>query len=133
MKRIQIIILAVVLVVVIGLSFGNIGLTPQPAQAPTPSAATTQSPTPTSSPTALATIDYPGQTGKTALELLNASHQVKSQTSSLGVLVQSIDGHASDNNHYWLFYINGVAATVGADQYQTKDGQQIEWRLEAAQ
>lgn len=36
-----------------------------------------------------------------------------------------------DNNKYWLYYINGESATVGANEYQLQEDDQIEWRLEA--
>ena len=31
---------------------------------------------------------------------------------------------------YWAFYINGKMANVGAADYQTKEGDKIEWKIE---
>lgn len=79
------------------------------------------------------TINYEGQNGKTALDLLRASHQVTSQDSSIGVFVTGIDDTQNQDNKYWMFYVDGKLAALGADQYQTKDGDKIEWRYESLQ
>ena len=42
------------------------------------------------------TISYEGQNGKTALDLLKASHKVASQDSSIGVFVTGIDDTHDD-------------------------------------
>lgn len=77
-------------------------------------------------------ISYDGQDGKTALELLKTSGKnVETNKSSAGEYVTKIDGQpVADAKKYWMFYINGQAATVGADQYKTKTGEKIEWKLE---
>lgn len=79
------------------------------------------------------TINYDGQTGKTALDLLKASHQVESQDSSIGVFVTGIDDTKNQDNKYWMLYVDGRLAATGADQYTTKDGEKIEWRYESLQ
>lgn len=78
------------------------------------------------------TIQYKGQNGKNALDLLKAKYpgQVQTQKFSAGEFVQSINGVQPDKNHYWAFYVNGQPATVGAGQYMTKDSDTIEWKLE---
>src|SRR6185369_14025822 len=77
-------------------------------------------------------ISYKGEQGKTALELLRASHRVETKTfKGVGEFVQSIDGVTPDSKHFWSFYVNGQPATVGADQYKTQDSDTLSWKLEA--
>jgi len=80
--------------------------------------------------TVLSTLSYQGEDGKNALELLQASHQVEIQESDVGAFVTAIDGVGSEENAYWLYYIDGEPAAMAADKYETKAGQQIEWRYE---
>lgn len=84
-------------------------------------------------PSPFASVTYEGVEGKTAFDLLKESHQVDSQQYDFGVMVKSIDGKASDASKYWLYYVNGEQPSVGADKYETKAGDTIEWRLEPAQ
>ncbi len=78
------------------------------------------------------TISYQGVEGQTALALLKAGHVVESTTYDFGDFVTSIDGQASDSaTNFWAFYVNGTQSTVGAGDYITKNGDVIEWRLEA--
>ena len=84
-------------------------------------------------PVVIKTISYDGQDGKTALDLLKASHDVKTEDSSVGVFVNSIDGSANTSDTYWMFYVDGQLAPVGADQYQSKTSDKIEWRYEKLQ
>lgn len=78
-----------------------------------------------------ATIKYQGVEGKTALELLKNSHTVTTKQFSFGEMVVAIDGvEPAPNEAYWAFYVNGSLAAVGAGSYVTKNGDQIEWRLE---
>ncbi|MEK7142901.1 MAG: DUF4430 domain-containing protein [Patescibacteria group bacterium] len=76
-------------------------------------------------------ISYDGEEGKTALDLLKQSHQVKAEETSTGVFVNSIDDTENQSDKFWMFYVNGQLAPVGADQYITKNGEKIEWRYEA--
>jgi hypothetical protein len=82
-------------------------------------------------PTVLKTIDYNGEDGKNALELLQATHEIKIQDSTLGTFVISIDGTANTDTAYWMFYVNDSLATVGANDYVTKSTDKIEWRYES--
>jgi hypothetical protein len=91
---------------------------------PTPSAEPEVSP---SAPS----VDYRGQTGKTALELLEAKHEVVTQGEGEMSYVTSIDGVEADpEGQFWAFYVNGRAAQVGAGGYVTQDSDLISWRLE---
>src|SRR5690606_2087024 len=76
-------------------------------------------------------VKYDGQEGKTALELLKENADVVTETASFGEFVDSINGvKGGDGGKYWIFYVNGEVAQVGAGEYKTKDGDKIEWRFE---
>lgn len=76
-------------------------------------------------------VSYEGVTGKTALELLKQNATVVTKNDpSLGEYVVSINGEDGNGSKYWLYYVDGKAATVGAGEYKTKTGEKIEWRLE---
>jgi hypothetical protein len=77
------------------------------------------------------TVQYEGENGKTALQLLKDKYQVQTKEySGLGEFVEAIGGIKPDSKHFWAFYINGKLSEVGANQYQTKNGDKIEWKLE---
>lgn len=78
-------------------------------------------------------ISYEGEEGKTALDLLKASHEIGTQDSSIGVFITSIDGVKNEDNKYWMFYTEDQLAPIAADQYETKAGEKIEWRFERLQ
>lgn len=84
----------------------------------------------TSLPQAFAIFTYQGQEGKTAFALLDELYEVEYQQFDFGPLVKSIEGEASSDSRFWLYYVNGEQAQIGADQYVTKDGDTILWRLE---
>lgn len=71
-----------------------------------------------------------GQTGKTALDVLKASHKVETTDSSFGTFVTSIDGIEGTQNSAWIYYLDGKEAVESPDKAQTTDGQTIEWRYE---
>lgn len=79
-----------------------------------------------------ASISYFGEDGMTVLELLKEyADDVVTQDSSLGEYVDSINGIVGGTGgKYWLFYVNGEAATEGAATYQTRNTDIIEWRFE---
>ncbi len=79
------------------------------------------------------TFVYEGVEGKTALELLKEKADIQAQESSIGSFVTSINGTENTSEQFWMYYVNGEQALVGADQYQTKNGDQIEWRFESIQ
>jgi hypothetical protein len=81
-------------------------------------------------PNPSAPIEYKGQDGKNALDLLKASHRVDVKSYSFGDMVTGIDGISPDANHFWAMYVNGQMSQVGASQYVTKNGESIEWKLE---
>jgi hypothetical protein len=76
-------------------------------------------------------IEYKGQDGKNALELLKASHRVDAQHYSFGDLVSGIDGITPDTKHFWAMYVNGQFSQVGASAYETKSSDTIKWQMDA--
>ncbi|OGL25046.1 hypothetical protein A3A68_01090 [Candidatus Saccharibacteria bacterium RIFCSPLOWO2_01_FULL_48_13] len=75
-------------------------------------------------------ISYQGEDGKTVLDLLKENAKVETKSSSLGEYVVSINGDDGDGTKYWLFYVNGKEANVGAGAYATKSGDTVVWKLQ---
>lgn len=82
-------------------------------------------------------VSYDGVTGKSVMDLLKAQVNdgsitaLQTQDSSFGEYVESINGVVGGaDGKYWLFYVNGEPAIVGASEYVTKSGDTIEWRFE---
>jgi len=86
--------------------------------------------TETSQISGVQTFTYEGENGKSALDLLKDKAKVETTDSSFGSFVVSINGTSNSADHFWMFYVNGNLASTGADQYQTKEGDKIEWRYE---
>ena len=79
-------------------------------------------------------VDYVGQTGKTALEVLKSLTKVDVGTSSFGEFVTGINGLKADAKlNYWSFYVNEAYASEGAGTYKSKDGEKLQWRQENLQ
>lgn len=77
---------------------------------------------------------YQIEAGKTALDLLKSSHQVKTKEyTGIGEFVEEIDGIKPDSSHFWAFYVNGKSSDVGASSYKPQSGDKIEWKLEKIQ
>ncbi|HKX24500.1 MAG TPA: DUF4430 domain-containing protein [Candidatus Saccharimonadales bacterium] len=76
-------------------------------------------------------VSYKGVNGKNALELLKEVAQVETKDSSYGVYVDAINGiKGGTDGKYWTFYVNGAMSNTGADAYQTKDGEVVEWKFQ---
>ena len=70
--------------------------------------------------------------GENAVDLLKADHRADTKSySGIGEMVLSIDGIKPDSEHFWAFYVNGKSSNVGASSYVLKNGDKIEWKLEA--
>jgi len=67
---------------------------------------------------------------ESALSVLQQKAQVEIKEFSFGKLVEGINGVRSGNGNFWIYYVNGQTAAVGADQYRVKAGDVIEWKLE---
>lgn len=66
----------------------------------------------------------------TALDLLQKDNKVNLTFSSYGAFVQCINGICSNNNYYWMYYVNSELAAVGADAYRIKNNDTIEFRYD---
>jgi hypothetical protein len=81
-------------------------------------------------PRRLTDIRYRGQDGTDALTLLRRRAAIQTKHYSFGDMVVSINGVAGNGPKYWIFYVNGKEASVGAGSYVTKSGDVLEWRLQ---
>ena len=78
------------------------------------------------------TYSYKGNSGVTALNLLEQSYKVQTKTySGLGTEVTGINGVDANTKDYWAFYVDGKLAQVGPSAYVTKTGDTVTWKLEA--
>lgn len=75
-------------------------------------------------------LSFTAVAGKTVLETLTELAVVETQKSVYGDYVTGINGVSSSAEKFWLFYVNGQPATVGAGEYIAQAGDIIEWRLE---
>lgn len=71
--------------------------------------------------------------GVTALEILQEGAQerdvvLETIEYDFGTIVDSIDGMENTTELSWIYFINGESANVGADSYELKPGDVIEWR-----
>lgn len=76
-----------------------------------------------------ARIELVGRDSVSVFELLQESHEVDYQESSMGVFVTGIDSVQAEDGAYWLYSINDTIAQVGCDQAVTRTGDQIVWEL----
>lgn len=108
---------------------------------PTPTASTTISPDQTF--TITQTIVY-GQNqasnsaqidvkkGETAFQALTTHHETTTKQYDFGTLVEGINGVENGaQDKYWMYYINGQEASVGATEYQVQPGDDIRWEFKA--
>ena len=77
-------------------------------------------------------LSYEGKDGSTALALLLEADPSAAVTGEgENAFVRSIDGVAANpDNQFWVLYVNGEAASVGAGSLETKNGDEITWKLE---
>jgi hypothetical protein len=72
----------------------------------------------------------------TGLDLLRlaaaaAEWDLKTSTSSMGTLVEEINGVKNGTgDKYWIYYVNKEMGSVGIDQYQVKAGDVLEMNFE---
>lgn len=70
--------------------------------------------------------------GESALDLLSVSKKVTVKETSLGKLVESIEGDTNGSqNKYWTYFVNGKEANVGAADYTVQPNDSIEWKFTA--
>ncbi|CAM3247261.1 DUF4430 domain-containing protein [Vagococcus fessus] len=65
--------------------------------------------------------------GQTLGEVMNENFEVADDNG----MISSIDGNEQnvDENKYWLFDVNGEAATVSAGDLELKAGDEVVWKL----
>ena len=76
---------------------------------------------------------YPGEDGRTALELLLESDPSAEVTGEgADAYVVAIGGRRADDarQEFWALYVDGQQSQVGAGTYETKTGEEITWKLE---
>jgi hypothetical protein len=72
------------------------------------------------------------ESGKTALDLLSQTHQIKTKGEKENAFITTVDNRtANDARHeFWAFYVNGKQASVGAGSYHLQPGDKILWKIE---
>jgi translation initiation factor 1 (eIF-1/SUI1) len=74
-------------------------------------------------------VEY--EENRTALDLLLKTvgeNNVKISESTYGKMITDIQGLEAEGNYYWAFYINGISAQLGADQYIVQKGDRISFQ-----
>jgi hypothetical protein len=125
-RRLEIFII-VVIIAVIGVVYA---MTRQPVLAPVTEQSTQNQNQNSTQQVPTTIIEYKGQDGKNAMELLRASHQVEVKSYSFGDLVTGIDGVSPDSTHFWAMYVNNTFSQVGAAEVITKSSDTIRWQIE---
>ncbi len=75
-------------------------------------------------------IRYRGQDGKTVQELLIQAAEIEVDPNNPAELLKIAGRKANPPDSVWTFTIDGQEQTAPAGDTPTKNGQQIEWRLE---
>ncbi|MCM2533081.1 DUF4430 domain-containing protein [Neobacillus pocheonensis] len=68
------------------------------------------------------------ETALDALKMAVGDTNVELTNTSYGKMIKGIDGQEAKGTYYWAFYINGVAAQVGADSYNVQAGDSLSFR-----
>jgi hypothetical protein len=63
------------------------------------------------------------------LELLKEKHEVVTKDTQWGPYVECIDNICANTTHFWLYYVNGKLAPVGAHLYNATENDTITWRF----
>jgi len=74
-------------------------------------------------------IQYKGDDGKTALELLKANFTTETQQSGGVETVVSISGKKASANEYWAFFVGEIESSSLSSSYITKTTDVIRWEL----
>jgi hypothetical protein len=81
-------------------------------------------------PSGVGGVSYLCLEGLTAFTAMQAAgHEVSYSDTSLGKLVNAINGIEPADGKYWLYSIDGQEASVGADSYDCRGEEMIEWEL----
>ncbi|MBU7034812.1 MAG: DUF4430 domain-containing protein [Theionarchaea archaeon] len=75
--------------------------------------------------------EYPGRItpGSNVFDALTACDIAYEEEGGFVISVNGVSQNPSDNI-YWMYYINGEPAQVGAADYTVQEGDEIVWRLE---
>ncbi len=79
-------------------------------------------------------IDFSSKT--TAFDLLSEGTlkngiSLTTKVSDMGTFVEAIGNkQGGQDGKYWMYYINGQLPSVGADKYELKTGDRVEWKFE---
>ena len=63
------------------------------------------------------------------LELLNESHEITIKDTQWGPYVVCIDHLCANTTHFWLYYVNGKLAPIGAHLYNATKNDTIVWEF----
>ena len=76
-------------------------------------------------------FEYPGQDGRTVLELLNEQHTVRLDSELLlfGSIVLAIDTFAAAPDQYWIYYRDSLRGDRSPEVCTTFAGETIRWVL----
>ena len=74
---------------------------------------------------------YPGEEGRTVLELLKREHEVRldSELMLFGSIVLAIDTFVATQNQYWIYYRDSVRGDRSPEVCTTVTGETIHWVL----
>lgn len=80
------------------------------------------------------TYEYTFTDKKTAYDALKETAEkenisLETQQYNFGVFVKSIGGKETSAEIAWIYFVNGEAGQVAADQYILQDGDRIEWKF----
>ena len=64
-----------------------------------------------------------------ALDLLEANHEVQSHSTTMGVFVKSIDSLAGGGSAFWVFSVNDTMPQVGCDKAVVVPGDTVRWHF----
>lgn len=71
--------------------------------------------------------------GESAFEVLEKladkkGYELVTKKYDFGVMVEAIDGRGNSRKKSWIYFVNGKAGEVAADQLKLKEGDVVEWR-----
>lgn len=78
-------------------------------------------------------FSYKGKNGISALALLEQIATIKKSNTGESTFVTAINNMAVDStkNEFWSFNVNNKPATVDAENYITKDSDDITWKIDS--
>ncbi len=75
------------------------------------------------------TFTLTGQDSVTVFGLLQMSHRVEYQSTSMGVFITGIDSIRAGGGGYWVYSVNDTVPKIAADKMFTRQGDTVLWRL----